>query len=66
MVDRLLVAQARDGLVNKHGAVVCREAFDADTDVGQEFLRRRGHVGRALAPQGVYPSNARRVILEQD
>ena len=66
MVDRLLPAQALERRVHELGSVVGPEAFDAVTDVGQDFLRRRGHVGRALALQGVDLSHACCVILDQD
>ena len=49
MVDRRFPAQAREGLVDKLGAVVCPEELDVMTDVDREFLRHRGQVGRALA-----------------
>ena len=41
------------------------QVVDAATNVGQEFRRRRGYVGRALVP-GVEPSHAHRVVLELD
>ena len=66
MADLLVAAQPRKSLVDELGAVVRSEALDAVTNAGQEYLRCRGHVGRALAPEGVEPSHARRVVLEHD
>ena len=50
--------------VDELGAVVRPEALDAVTNVGQEYLRCRGHVGRALAPEGVelYPMRVASIL----
>ena len=50
MANLQVVSQPRKGLFHELGTVVRPEALDAATDVRREFLRRRAHVGRALAP----------------
>ena len=62
----LIPANCRKHLIRELRPVVRSEAFDGVMDIGQEFRRCRGHIDRTLAPEGVDPSHARRVILEQD
>ena len=66
MADGLIPAARREHLIRELCPVVRSKAFDGVPDVGQNFRRCRGHVDRAFSPEGVYPSHARRVILEQD
>ena len=65
MADGLILADRREHLVRELGPVVRSEAIGGVTDFGQEIRRCRGHVDRALAPEDVEPSHARRVIVEQ-
>ena len=66
MADDRIPAARREHLIRELRPVVRSEAFYGVPDFGQNFRHCRGHVDRALAPEGVYPSHARRVILEQD
>ena len=56
MARCLVAANFHEHLVHELDCVVRPEALDVTSDVGQEFLRRRNDVGRAVALEGVYPS----------
>ena len=45
-------ADSREHLTCEHCRVARSEAFDVVSNVGQEFRRCRGHVDRALDPEG--------------
>ena len=65
MAARLVASQPREDFVYELGAIVRPEALEAATDIDQVFLHRRDHIRRDLATEGVEPTHARRVFLEQ-
>ena len=65
MADGLIPADRGEHFTRELSPVVRSEAFEGVPDVGLECRRCHGHTDRTVAPEGVDPSLARRVILEQ-